>query len=171
MLNKNKNLRLLKIGYIVKPHGTKGELCILLYKNFILKKNDKVFFENSTNLYGPYKISSIRKHKNFWLIGTKNLKTIEEVQNFTGASIGIKVKKLPPNFFWIEDIINCSVYLKDGNKLGKIIEVLKTGANDIYVVQSVKGTEILIPAIKQIVKNIDIKNKNIIIEPIDGLIE
>ena len=164
-------MHLLKIGYIVKPHGIEGELCILLYKGVALQKNEKVFFETSTTLYGSYKISSIRKHKNFWLIRCEKLNSIEKVRNLKGASIGIKVKKLPPNFFWIDDIIDCSVYLKNGEKLGKVTDVLKTGANDVYVVQSVKRTEILIPAIKQIVKNVDIKNKNIIIEPIDGLIE
>ncbi len=170
-MKKIKNLHLLKVGYIQKHHGIKAELCVFLYKNFILQKNDNIFFEKSSNLYGPYKLNSIRKHKNFWLIKTEELKDIKEVQNLSGASIGIKIKKLPSNFFWIDDIISCSVFLQSGKELGKVSYVLKTGANDVYVVTTPEKTEVLIPGIKQIIKDIDIKNKKIIINPIEGLIE
>ncbi|MFN3966329.1 MAG: ribosome maturation factor RimM [Endomicrobiia bacterium] len=172
MLNKkNKVQYLLEIGHIVKPHGIKGELCVFIYRNYTLEENNIVFFEKSTNLYGPYKVNSIQRHKNFLIIRTEELKSIEETQNLTGASIGIKIKKLPKNSFWVDDIVGCSVYLKTGQELGKVADVLRTGANDVYVVHNAKKTEILIPAIKQIIKKIDVKNKKIIIEPIEGLIE
>ncbi|MDI6641262.1 MAG: ribosome maturation factor RimM [Elusimicrobiota bacterium] len=169
--------RLLKIGYIIKPHGIKGELCISHYPKYDqLKEGQKIFFEYSTNLFGPYTVSSTRKHKNFSIVKTHELNSLTEVENFSGYTVGIKVKNLPENSFWVEDIIGCEVFTTPGEKLGKVTQVLKTTANDVYVVnhptacrRGVNKEEILIPAIKKIVKQVDIANKRIIIEKLDGL--
>lgn len=165
----NNQLKLLKIGYIIKPHGIKGELCISLYK-YQLEKNQKVFFEHSTNFLGPYTVSSSRKHKNFWIVKTCELNNLNEVKHLSGYSVGIEVKELPKDTFWVEDIIGCEVFTNNGEKLGKVIDVLKTSANDLYVIETKSKKEILIPTIKKLIHEVDIVNKKIYIKKLKGLI-
>ena len=169
MSNRSSNLQLLKIGYIIKPHGTKGELCISIYNNYSQLEGQRIFFEYSADLCGPYTVISCRKHKNYWIVKTTELSSLNEVKQFNGYSVGIEVKTLPENFYWVEDIINCEVFTTSGEKIGRVSEVLKTTANDIYVVSGVRNEEILIPAVKKIVKEVDIKNKKIIVEKLEGL--
>lgn len=74
------------------------------------------------------------------------------------------------NIYLVEDIVGCCVYTND-KKLGIVTSILKTGANDVYIIKSDENKEILIPATKQVVKQIDIEQKTIVINLIPGLVD
>jgi 16S rRNA processing protein RimM len=81
-----------------------------------------------------------------------------------------QLKELGEDQFYISDLEGMDVYLQDGSRLGNLKEVIKTGANDVYSVVGEKK-KFLIPAIKEIIKSVDIENKKIIIQPIEGLLD
>jgi 16S rRNA processing protein RimM len=78
-------------------------------------------------------------------------------------------KELPAGRYYHHDIIGLEVWTTSGTLLGKVSEVLSTGGNDIFVVKN-SGKEVLIPAVKDVVKQIDVPNKRITIKEIEGLL-
>lgn len=76
--------------------------------------------------------------------------------------------ELEENEYFIKDLVGIKVYTEEGSFLGTLVEVLKTGANDVYVIKT-EEREILIPAIKEVVKKIDIDNKVMVVHLLEGL--
>ena len=80
-------------------------------------------------------------------------------------------KKLPQNTYYIADLIGLKVYSEENNEyIGKIKDIYNTGANDIYVVENEESKEILLPAIKEVIKKVDLENNKIIVHILKGLI-
>ena len=79
-------------------------------------------------------------------------------------------EELEEDTYYIKDLIGLDVYLENNDLFGKIKDVFQTGANDVYVIQTVDEKEVLIPAIKSVVKDVDIDNNKMIIELMEGLI-
>ena len=68
------------------------------------------------------------------------------------------------------DLIGCKVCTDDQKELGEVIDVFSTGSNDVYVVKDELGKQVLLPAIKEVIKNVDIENRTIIVHLLEGLI-
>jgi 16S rRNA processing protein RimM len=99
--------------------------------------------------------------------------TREEAERLSGRDVVIPVDEaveLEEGAFWVYDIIGMRVYTEAGEYVGDVIDVLRTGSNDVYVIQS-EDQEYLIPATKEVVKEISTKDRRITIEPIPGLLE
>ena len=82
----------------------------------------------------------------------------------------IKEEKLEKDSYYIADILGCRVNTDINQELGKVVDVFQTGSNDVYVVKDEQGKQILLPAIKQVIKNVDIKNKIITVHLLEGLV-
>ena len=162
---------LLKVGYVVKPHGRFGGLYIRFLQGCALSIGEKIYLEHTADLHGPFNITSISKHREGYILKLSGLNTLDEAGEFRGYSIGVDRKKLPENTYWVEEIIGCEVYSSNRKLIGRVEEVLRTGANDVYVVKSHAGKEQLIPALKGIVVKIDVNKKEIIIKEIPGLFD
>lgn len=80
-----------------------------------------------------------------------------------------EAERLAPGEFWVDDIIGIEVETSGGEPLGKVTGIMKTGVNDVYVVTGPKG-EVLIPAIKDVVRSIDTDRRKMVIEPLPGMI-
>ena len=78
--------------------------------------------------------------------------------------------KLRKDEYFIADMIGLTVYTEDGEEFGTLRDVLETGANDVYIIDSVKHGEVLIPAIKQCVLDVDIENNKMVIHLMEGLV-
>lgn len=164
-------LKLLKIGYVLSSHGTKGEINVKFFKSNVPLSGDKVYFERDTDLKGPVSINSIRKKEQNWIIKIPGCETLEYAKNLYGYSIGITKPYLSENTYWIDDIIGCKVYTDKSLLIGEIKEILSTGANDVYVVRTTEGKEKLIPAIKSVISRVDVTKKEIIVNPMPDLFE
>ena len=172
---------LLKVGYVVKPHGRFGGLYIRFLQGCTLSIGEKIYLEHTANLqyvqhtanlYGPFNITSIsRRHREGYILKLPGLNTLSEAEKFRGYSIGVDRKKLPENTYWVEEIIGCEIYSSNRKLIGRVEEVLHTGANDVYVVKSPAGREQLIPALKSIVVKVNVHKKEIIIKEIPGLFD
>jgi 16S rRNA processing protein RimM len=103
----------------------------------------------------------------------EGLNTLEEAEEYREASILIKRDSLSREgdgeYFWHE-LIGLEVYLSGGEYVGTIRHILPTGSNDIYVVQEGKK-EVLIPAVHDVVKEVDLINNRMIISEVEGLLD
>ena len=136
-------------------------------------KLKKVYMSIKSELV-EFQIKGVRYNKNIVLLKLKDIDTIEIGEKYRGNYLKIERAdsiKLPKDSYFIVDLIGLDVYDENDEFLGNIEDIYNTGSNDIYVVRNdTTGKQILLPAIKDVVKKIDIENKKIIIKLIEGLI-
>lgn len=163
---------LLEVGQIVNSYGIKGFLKVVpLVDNNNQFKEFKRLYVQEKNTYKELKIEEIKFSKNLVLIKAEGIDTIEIATKFKNLYLFAKRKdiKLEKGAHFIVDLIGLEVYTEEGKLLGKLKEVLQPGANDVYVVKNEKNEQILIPVIPDVIKNIDIENKKIIVKLLNGL--
>lgn len=165
----------LKIGQIVNTVGLKGFVRVVPYtddnKRFELLES--VYLVDKKH-YKKYDIEDVKYQKNLVLLKFRNINDINSAEELKNLYIEIDRKdavKLPENTYFIVDLIGLDVVNVDNNALlGKIEDVFSTKSNDVYVVKNDEGKQILIPAIKSVVKNVDLENKKVTVKLIEGLI-
>ncbi|MBU4510411.1 ribosome maturation factor RimM, partial [bacterium] len=107
------------------------------------------------------------------ILKLKDIENIEEAKTIVGSFLEVERKnavKLPKDAYFIFEIIGLEVYTENNAFLGKVENVISTGSNDVYVVKRKDKEELFIPAIHDVVKNIDLERKRITINIVDGLI-
>lgn len=164
-----------EIGQIVNTSGLKGIVKANLYTDDITKIEEfkKVLIEKKKELI-EYEIEEVRYHKNQALIKFKGIDSIEQAETLRNCIIKIhrsSEKELPEDTFYIVDLIGLDVYTDENEKLGVVKDVFSvpSGSHDIYVVQT-NEKDILLPAIGDVIKDINIKENKMIVHMIDGLI-
>ena len=163
---------LLEVGQIVNSYGIKGFLKVVpLVDNNNQFKEFKRLYVQEKNTYKELKIEEIKFSKNLVLIKAEGIDTIEIATKFKNLYLFAKREdiKLEEGAHFIVDLIGLEVYTEEGMLLGKLKEVLQPGANDVYVVENEKNEQILLPVIPDVIKNIDIENKKIIVKLLNGL--
>ena len=166
---------LLLMGEVIRPHGLEGLLRIKSYaqteESFL--RTGVVFLQKGSAEPHEYTITSVRPHKNVHLLKLRGVDSLEEAEKLKGARILMGKDSLYPKrrgeYFWHE-LIGLEVYLNEGEYVGKIKHILRTGSNDIYVVQEGKK-EILIPAIYDVIQEIDLTKNRMIISDVEGLLD
>ena len=162
-----------EIGQIVNTYGIKGFVKVVPFTDDIKR------FECLKNVYIEYKenmilatIEEVSYSKANVLIKFKEFPDINMVEKFKNCYLKIERKdavKLPKNTYFIVDLIGLDVITEEGRLLGKIDDVFRTGSNDVYAVKDELGKQILLPAIKEVIKNVDLENKKILVNLIKGL--
>lgn len=166
----------LDIGEIVNTHGIRGELKVIpltddpgryeLLKSVMIGRDEPD---------GSYVVESIKFHKNTVLLKLAGIETLDDAAKLKGCYIKIDRKdavKLPKDSYFIFDLIDCEVFDMQGRLLGSLTQIKQTGSNDVYIVKnSGTGKEILIPALKSVVKEIRIEEKIISVELPKGLVD
>ena len=167
----------LKVGKIVNTHSLKGEVKVISSTDFEeerFKKGSKLLITRGNQLIREVVVQSYRNHKNFLLVKFEGIDSVEEAEKLKNLQIKIdsdEVGKLEENEFYFHEIIGCQVFDENDRNLGEIIDILTPGANDVWVIKGENGKEILIPYIEDVVKKIDITNKKVNIEVMEGLID
>lgn len=159
---------LITVGMISKPHNLNGALKVFPITDFPERflERQEILLEANGKLE-LMKISSVSLHNGFLIMQLDGIDSFEKAEKLKGAYLKIAQNQLAPlgeNEFYIFQLINMDVKDIQGNHIGKLTEVLKTGANDVYVVKNKDNKEILIPALKKVIKKIDIKAKEMIVE-------
>lgn len=156
---------------IVNTHGIRGEV------KAIYHTDSAEFFEDiKTVRLEPsdltFKISGSRPHKGSVLLKLKGVDTIEDAQKLVGQKVYVSRKeaKLPEGKFYIVDIIGLSVFTEDGEEIGKVTDVFRTGSNDVFEVKRKGLKNAYIPHIDDIVKEIDL-DYGITIHVMEGLLD
>ncbi len=162
------------IGNVLRPQGIKGEVKITpvsprperfkLLKKVYLKKDN----------IQTYSIETVRLAKGFVFIKFKEINTRTAAESLRDAEVLIErqdVIQLKQDEYFIHDLIGCRVLSEQGVYIGEICDVLQLSSNDVYVLQTKTGKEILIPAIKDVIKKIAPESKQVIIHLLEGLLD
>ena len=164
----------IEIGQIVNTNGLKGIVKVNPFTDDIGKFEDlKYVYIQLKNELKKVKIEQVRYNKNQVLLKLEGIDSIEEAEKY--RNFYLKTEKesqedLGEDTYYIVDLIGLDVYSDKNEYLGKIEDVFPTGSNDVYVVKDNLGKQILIPAIADVVKEVDLKNKKMTINLIPGLI-
>lgn len=155
---------LIQLGKIVGAHGIRGALKILTYAESTesYTTQDTIIVQNAAGEQTHYRLVDCRPHKNTLRVMLEHVTTRSEAEALVGCGIYVLKNSLPPleedTYYW-HDLIGMAVVTTQGENLGRIEQIIPTGANDVYVVRSEaagqRPTEILIPAISSVVIEID----------------
>lgn len=164
----------LEIGQIVNTFGVKGMVKVVPFTDDVdrFEKLNKVFLEKN-NKTVEKEIEETKYHKNMILVKFKNVDTIEEAEKYVNAYLKVDREnaiELEEDEYFIADLLGSDVYTDENMLLGKLEDIYNTGSNDIYVVKDESGKQILLPAIADVIKNIDVQNQKIIVHLLDGLL-
>lgn len=166
--------QLMEIGQIVNTYGIKGFLKVVPYTDDIkrFEKLKSIYIQTKKSLETVI-IEEVKYAKNLVLLKIKGIDNINDAEIYKNCYIKIDrsdAVELPEDSYFIIDLIGIKVYTDEGEELGNIIDVFPTGANDVYVVKNELGKQVLLPAIGDVIKNVDIKNKKMVVHLIEGLV-
>ena len=164
----------LEIGQIVNTFGIKGEVKVIPFTNDINRFDDlKKVYVKSSKESKQYKVENVRYHKNMVLLKLEGINNPEVAEMLKNCYLEIDREDAIPleeGTYFIADLIGLQVYTDEGKLLGKVDDIYNTGSNDIYVVKDELGKQILLPGIKEVIKDVQIENSKIIVHLIPGLI-
>jgi len=167
LLNNSKPV-FLAVAKIYKPHGLNGEVSAGLLTDFPERLTEgKQVYIGETHI--PSIINTIRWMGKKYLISFEGSYSVDSVGSFRNQIVYIRGKNLPvltDNEYYHHDLIGMRVFSSEDHKIGFLVEIICTGANDVYIIkpENKDAKEILIPAIKSVVKNVDIKNNKMIVK-------
>lgn len=166
---------MLEAGKIVNTHGLRGEVKVVPWTDYPEDFEDieYVYVKRKT---GDEKltVSSIKYQKNNLIVKFAEIKDINEAEKYKNQVLYVEremLGELPEGVYYIADLIGLAVVDENGEEIGKIADVFNTGANDIYDVKREGKKNLLIPVIDEVVKEIDLENKIVRIEMMEGLDE
>ena len=165
----------LEIGQIVNTFGIKGEVKVKPFTDDI-KRFDKLKKINieQKNSKKEYEIENIKYHKDMVILKLKGIDQIEQAELLRNSYLKIdrnEEEPLEENTYYIVDLLGLSIYTEEGILLGILDDIYNTGSNDIYVVKDSLGKQTLLPAIQDVIKEIDIENQKIIVHVMKGLLD
>lgn len=151
--------KLVKIGKIAKPHGVRGTLKVLPLTDDKTRYNKlrKIYIQTRHGIK-EFDILAVRYQDKFVLLDLVGIETMTEAEGYIGNYIAIEKKDRMPldeNTYYIEDLIGLNVY-EEETYLGKLTDVMQPGSNDVYIITLEDGKELLLPAIKSVILEVDI---------------
>lgn len=166
------------VGKIVNTHGIKGEVRVISKTDFPEQRyqSGSVLFLFVNKQKDPIELTvkTWRQHKNFDILSFEGYETINDVEKFRDGILKVsesQLGNLESGEFYFHQIIGCSVKTVEGEDIGIITEILTPGANDVWVVQSKNLKQYYIPYIDEVVKQVDIENQLVVIDPMEGLLD
>lgn len=169
---------LFRVGCVATTHGIGGEVKVYpttddpqrykKYKEVLLKDPQERREDRCMHIEG------VKFFKQMVIVKFKECKTIEDAELLRGAELYVPREKAVPlkeNEYYISDLIGIQVESDEGILLGVLDDVMQTGANDVYVVKQADGKEILLPAIKECVKLVDVKERHMTVHLMPGLMD
>ena len=166
-------LRYLAIGKVVRAHGVKGEISVKVMTEFPerFEITRQVYLGNEFEAT-PYQLNSYRWHKDNVLLTLVGITNRDEAEPLKGQLVQVPIEEampLPDGVYYHYQLVGLAVVTTTGDQLGVLSEVMETGAHDVYVVDN-DGKEILLPAIADVVKSVDLETGQMTVEVIEGLI-
>lgn len=162
------------IGIVLKPQGLKGEIKVKSISPYPerFKLLNKIFVKKEK--IQAYSIQSVRVSDKFVFLKFNEINNREQAEDLRDCEILIEksdLLELKDQEYYIHDLIGCQVCTNDGQDIGELVQVSQFSSNDVYVVKNNQGKEILIPAISEVIRQIDLEKKIITIQLLEGLLD
>lgn len=166
-------LRYLAIGRVIRAHGLRGEVSVAVLTDFPerFETTEQVYLGNELEATS-YRLQSFRWHKQNVLLTLEGVTNRTQAELLRGQLVQVPLEEavlLPDGSYYLYQLIGLKVEDTSGKFLGTLKNVLETGANDVYVVEQ-EGQELLLPAIPDVIKSVDIGTGIMIVHLMDGLI-
>lgn len=160
----------LVVGRILAPWGASGEVKVEVMTDFPERFTParEVYLEGS-----PFTIERVRQHKGYLVVKLASIDSMAQAEALRGRYLETPLPQatpLPQGQYYRFQVIGLEVWTQTGDFLGKVAEILLTGSNDVYLVRGRYG-EVLVPAIEDVVKAVDLEAGRLIIHAIPGLME
>ena len=166
--------QLLQVGVISSTHGIRGEVKVFPTTDDVrrFKKLKNVILDTGRE-HLPLEVESVKFFKQFAILKFKGIDNINDIEKYKGKSLlvdRVNAVKLRKNEYFIADMIGLAVFTEDGEEFGTLKDVMETGANDVYVIDSLKHGEVLVPAIKQCILSVNVEEGKMVIHLLEGLV-
>ncbi len=166
--------QLLQVGVITQTHGIRGEVKVFPTTDDAARfRNLKDVVLDTGKEMLHMEIEGVKFIKQFVIVKFRGIDDINEVEKFRRCSLLVSRENAVPleeDEYYIADMIGLEVETEDGEKFGVLKDVIETGANDVYVVESISYGEVLIPAIKDCILCVDVEAGKMTVHLMDGLI-
>jgi len=165
---------MLLLGRVLRPHGLEGVLRVQSYASSIdsFPEGENLILRKPGGDIREYKVLAVNAHKRFVLMKLEGIDSVETAEKYRSADILVEKQAIPlqeEEFLW-EELLGLDVFLATGEQVGRLSQIIPTKGNDIYVIQGEKK-EILIPAVHEVIQEIDIEEGKITISPMEGLLD
>jgi 16S rRNA processing protein RimM len=163
------------LGKIMAPHGVKGQLRVFLFSGEYASIDglNTVMLKAPNRIAETFEVSETARHGKKFLLALKNFDNVNQVQHFVGRELYVTPDQLPVlsegEYYW-RDLIGLQVVTEEGELLGTLNEIIATGSNDVYVVQG-DDREYLIPALEDVVRDINLVDRVMKVSPLEGLLD
>lgn len=166
---------LLQVGAIAQTHGIHGEVKVFPMTDDVkrFQKLKEIILDTGREKM-MLEIEGVKYFKKFVILKFKGIDNINDIERYKGKSLYVtreNAVKLGRDEYFIADLIDLEVFDEDENYLGVLTNVIETGANDVYEVRFEDGREVLFPAIKQCILDIDMENRKMKVHIMDGLLD
>jgi 16S rRNA processing protein RimM len=161
----------LVIGFLRRAHGVRGEMIMDLHTDFPerLKDGRQLFVGDERK---PMTLSGVRPHAKGVLVKLQGIETPEAAGQLRNQWVYVRatdVPSLPEGKIYQHELFGFEVVEENGTSLGELVEIIETGANDVYVVRNEAGKEILLPAIPSVILETDLARRLIRVHLLEGL--
>ena len=164
----------LQVGVISSTHGVRGEVKVFPTTDDANRfRKLKTVILDTGREHLTLEIEGVKFFKQFVILKFKGIDNINEIEKYKGRSLLVDREhavKLKENEYFVADMIGISVFTEDGKPFGILKDVMETGANDVYIIESPEYGEVLIPAIRQCIFEVDIENQRMVIHLMEGLV-
>ena len=164
-----------QVGIISSTHGVRGEVKVFPTTDDMkrFKKLKEVLLDTGKETL-TLEIEGVKFFKQFVILKFKGYDNIDDIVKYRGKGLFVtreNAVKLQKDEYFIADLIGLKVVNEDGSFAGVLKDVMETGANDVYIVESRDGKEVLIPAIKDCILQVDFEKEQVLVHLLDGLLD
>ena len=166
---------LLQVGILSSTHGVRGEIKVFPTTDDVKRfKKNKEYILGTKNGNMDVRVESVKFFKQFVILKFEGIDTLDDILAYKGCSLYVNrahAVKLQKDEYFIADLIGMEVFDEEDNYIGKLTDVLETGANDVYEITTEDEKTYLFPAIKECIKKVDMDNRKITAYVMPGLME
>ena len=164
----------LQVGVISSTHGVRGEVKVFPTTDDVtrFRQLKKVYLDTGREML-PLEIQNVKFFKQFAILKFKGIDNINDIEKYRGQSLMIDREDavdLDEDEYFIADMIGMKVCTEDGGEFGTLKDVMETGANDVYIIDSPEHGEVLIPAIRECILDVDMDEERMTIHLMEGLV-
>ncbi|MCL6451862.1 MAG: ribosome maturation factor RimM [Acetobacteraceae bacterium] len=170
---------LIAVGQVVAPHNPRGEVRVLPLTDFPERflRTARVFVcPPGGGEPVPLRVEAARLHRGMVLLKLEGCGDMAAAERLRGSMLKVPEEELvplEPGRYYVFQIVGLEVFTASGQCLGRVEEVLQTGANDVYVVRGRRGgrpVEVLLPALREVVRRVDLEAGRLVVELPPGLL-